>query len=72
MKDIAKKMPTDEYTRARSIFVDEQANLRKLLYEVNNIKQETSTYPFFIEMASSCTELIEIFMPSNFKHLYYC
>ncbi|XP_060551974.1 uncharacterized protein LOC132713404 [Ruditapes philippinarum] len=70
MKDIAKKMPTDEYTRARSIFVDEQANLRKLLYEVNNIKQETSTYPFFIEMASSCTELIEIFMPSESEQFY--
>ncbi|XP_045214891.2 uncharacterized protein LOC123564985 [Mercenaria mercenaria] len=70
MKEIAKKMSTDEYTRAMSTFVQEQPNLRKLLGEVNNNTQESSTYPFFIEMASSCTELIEIFMPNESEQFY--
>lgn len=63
MKEISRRMGTAEYTKAMSEFAVEQPNLCKLLREVNYTKEDT--YPFFIEMASSCTELIEIYMSST-------
>ena len=63
MKEIATKMSTVAYTEAMSVFVLEQPNLHKLLGEIRHTTEDT--YPFFIEMASSCTDLIERYMASR-------
>ncbi|XP_052776487.1 uncharacterized protein LOC128214184 [Mya arenaria] len=68
MKDIADKMGTSEYTKAIAEFSMEQPNLRKLLWEVDDTKQDT--YHFFIEIASSCTELIEKYMADQSDAFY--
>lgn len=60
MRNISKQMGSEAYTAALSEFAIEQPNLQKLLGEVEHTKQDT--YPFFIEIASSCTQLIEGFM----------
>lgn len=56
-------MGTAAYTEAMSEFALEQPNLHKLLGEVQHTQQDT--YPFFIEMAASCTDLIEVYMASK-------
>ncbi|XP_052802978.1 uncharacterized protein LOC128233371 isoform X1 [Mya arenaria] len=68
MKDIADKMGTSEYTKALAEFSVEQPNLRKLLLEVHDTKQDN--YHFFIEIASSCTELIEKYMADQSDAFY--
>ncbi|WAR23912.1 hypothetical protein MAR_037581 [Mya arenaria] len=68
LADIADKMGTSEYTKAIAEFSMEQPNLRKLLWEVDDTKQDT--YHFFIEIASSCTELIEKYMADQSDAFY--
>ena len=63
MKALCRKLGTEEYTKALSQFSQEQPNLQKLLTEVYHSTNET--YPFFIKVASDCTELIERFMASK-------
>ncbi|WAR23906.1 KLC-like protein, partial [Mya arenaria] len=66
--DIAQKMGTAEYTKAIAEFSVEQPNLRKLLREVHDTKQDD--YHFFIEMASCCTEVIEKYMADQSDSFY--
>lgn len=61
-------MGTAEYTTALAQLAYEQPNLCKLLGEVNNSGVEN--YHFFIEMASSCTDLIEIYLASESESFY--
>lgn len=56
-------MGTAAYTEAMVEFSMEQPNLHKLLGEIHHTRQDT--YPFFIEMATTCSELIEIYMASQ-------
>ncbi|XP_052778286.1 uncharacterized protein LOC128215606 isoform X2 [Mya arenaria] len=68
MKDIAHRMGTCEYTKAIADFAVEQPNLRKFLHEVHHTKQDN--YKFFIEVATSCTDLIEKFMAEESDTFY--
>ncbi|KAL4235350.1 hypothetical protein ACF0H5_006985 [Mactra antiquata] len=68
MKEICRIMGTSEYTKAMSEFAMEQPNLCKLMKEVNHTKEDT--YHFFIEVASSCTELIEVYMANDGQQFY--
>ena len=57
-------MGTEDYTKALSEFMLEQANFHKLLTEVIYTKEDT--YHFFIEIATTCTSLIENFMAGKY------
>ena len=67
MKEVCEEMGTTEYASALTRFSAEQPNLQKLLTEV--MYSEEDTYSFFIEVADSCSILLERFFSSKFSLL---
>ena len=62
MKDVCDEMGTVEYASALTRFSAEQPNFQKLLTEVLLCEEET--YRYFIEVADSCSLLLERFFSS--------
>lgn len=60
MVRISERIGTAEYTKAMAEFSVEQPNLQKLLTEVHYTTEDT--YHFFIEIATTCSQMIETFM----------
>ncbi|KAL3882209.1 hypothetical protein ACJMK2_028577 [Sinanodonta woodiana] len=68
IKKISRLMSTTDYAEALELFGQENPNLQKLLTEV--LYTSHDTYHFFIEVASTCSTLLENFMASHCEKFY--
>ncbi|KAK3596952.1 hypothetical protein CHS0354_002520 [Potamilus streckersoni] len=65
MTKISRQMYAAEYVQAVAALNLEHPNLLKLMKEVFYTKEDT--YSFLIEIASNCSDLLEIYMPSHYE-----
>ncbi|KAK3577449.1 hypothetical protein CHS0354_032300 [Potamilus streckersoni] len=73
MEKIAKQIDSREYAEALAVFSLEYPNLRKLLRLLSiheNTKEDT--YPFMIQISSTCSSLIEKFLAADSEKFYDC
>ncbi|KAK3580416.1 hypothetical protein CHS0354_012439 [Potamilus streckersoni] len=68
IKKINRLMSTTDYADALTLFGQENPNLQKLLTEI--LYSPHDTYHFFIEVVSTCSNLLENFMASHCEKFY--